>query len=122
MKIKRIYSEFISIVSSRGLQIILGETRVDAYHLLALDGQLTYECFLSKDGGADQLDFENNYLSGVSLKLQNDPDWDDIQTTKPTLTTLLHSYYKNSVLVMTVLATYETSSRKDLIRVQKTRL
>lgn len=122
MKLKRSYQEFISIVDSRGLQIILGESRIDSYYLLALDGQVTYETFLAKNGSQDQVDFENDYLPSVSLKLQNDPDWDDIQTTKPSLTTLLHSYYKNSVLVMTILATYETSSRKDLVRVQKTRM
>ena len=122
MKLKRSYSEFLDIVQARGLQFLLGDSRLDAYHILAIDGQFTFECFILKDGGSDQLDFETNYLSLVTNRISSDPDWDDIQTTKPTNYTTLHSYYKNSVLVMTVLTTYETPARSFVTRVQKTRI
>lgn len=122
MKLKRSYSDFLNIVQARGLQILLGDSRLDAYHVLAIDGQINFECFIAKDGGADQVDFETNHLPFVTTRISSDPDWDDIQTTKPTNYTTLHSYYKNSVLVMTVLTTYETPARSFVTRVQKTRI
>jgi hypothetical protein len=121
-KVRRSYDEFKSIVQSRGLQLISGDTRSDAYHIIAIDGQITYETFITKDGGLNQIDFETNYLSQISARLTSDPDWDDIQTTKPSSTTTLHRYFNNAVEVMSVLVTYETPARNDVLRVQKTRL
>ena len=58
IKLRRSWADFKSIVASKSLQIFYGDSRSDSYHLLAIDGQVTYECYVPKDGGSDQLDFE----------------------------------------------------------------
>lgn len=48
--------------------------------------------------------------------------WDKIETTFPDSTSDLFSYYKDTVLVMTVLVVYDSSSKKNILTVEKTRL
>lgn len=122
IKLKRNYAEFKQLVSSKSLQIFVGDIRSDFYNLLAIDGPVTYECNVAKDGGADQLDFESTLASGITNKISSEPDWDDFVVTFPTTTTELHTYKKNNVTVQTVLVTYENSSRSTITRIQKTRV
>lgn len=122
MKIKRSYSQFKSIVASKYLQVIYGDVRADAYHLIAIDGPLTYETFVSKDGGADQLDFEANIQPSVTVRVSENPDWDLMQSTYPTSTTELQTYKKNGNTVQTILITYTTSAKNFISSIQKTRV
>lgn len=122
MRLKRSYTDFIAIVTSKGLEIVLGDTRSDSYHLIAIDGQIIYETFVSKDGGVNQVDFESNFLSGLTEKVSEQPDWDDFITTFPTVTSELHTYKKSSITVLEVLITYSDSSRTQITRIQKTRV
>ena len=121
MRLKRSYSDFKTISSSKGLEIFFGDIRLDSYHLLMLDGALIYECFIPKDGGSDQLDFETNYLSLVGLSAKQEPDWDDFITSFPATNKELHTYKKNSVTVQEILVTYENAQKKQITRIQKTR-
>ena len=121
MRIKKSYSDFKTIAATKGLEIFFGDIRLESYHVLMVDGVLVYECFIPKDGGADQLDFESNYLASIGIASKQDPDWDNILTTKPTLTSELHTYKKNTITVMTVLVNYETSAKKDITSIVKTR-
>lgn len=121
IKIRRGYSEFKALVDSKSLDIFFGDIRSDLYHVLALDESIIYECFIAKNNGVDQLDFETNYLSKIGMSKSKDPDWDDFITSKPSDITELHTYQKNGVTVLSVLVTYETAAKKNVIRVQKTR-
>jgi hypothetical protein len=121
IKLKRTYSEFKTTVDAKSLDIFYGDIRSDLYHILALDESIIYECFIPKDGGADQLDFETNYLSKIGVSKSKEPDWDDFITSFPSATTELHTYKKNDIVVLTVLVTYSNSSRNSIVRIQKTR-
>jgi hypothetical protein len=57
----------------------------------------------------------------VEVKSVSDVLWDKIETTFPSTNTDLFSYYKNDVLVMTVLVTYSSNAKKDIVLVEKTR-
>jgi hypothetical protein len=57
----------------------------------------------------------------VEVKSISDVLWDKIETTFPSANTDLFSYYKNEVLVMTVLVTYSSNAKKDIILIEKTR-
>jgi hypothetical protein len=122
MKIKRNYSQFKSIVTSKSLQIIQGDIRSDYYHLLAFDGQITYEANVLKDGGADQIDFEANVLPGITVRVTENPDWDLMTSSFPSATTELQTYKKNGNTVQTILITYTTSSKNFISSIQKTRV
>lgn len=122
MKLKKTYSEFKSIIESKYLQVIYGDVRSDSYHLLAIDGPLTYETFVPKDGGADQLDFEANIQPSVTVRVSENPDWDFMESTFPTGTTELQTYKKNGNTVQTILITYTTSSKNFISSIQKTRV
>lgn len=121
MRIRRSYSDFKAIANSKGLEIFYGDIRQDSYHLLMLDGTLIYECFVLKDGGLDQADFEENYLSIVTMSSKQEPDWDDFITSFPSGPEELHTYRKNGVVVQEILVTYQNSQRKQITRIQKTR-
>jgi hypothetical protein len=122
IKLKRAYSQFKTIVSSKTLQIIYGDLRSDSYHIMALDGQITYETFIAKDGGADQIDFEANIMPSITARISTEPDWDDMVTTFPSSVTELHTYKRNNVVVQTTLITYTNSSKTVISRIQKTRV
>jgi hypothetical protein len=55
----------------------------------------------------------------IEVKSISDILWDKIETTFPENNQDLFSYFKNSVLVMTVLVTYSSSSKKDIILIEK---
>lgn len=122
MRLKRNYADFISLVINKSLEIITGDERADCYHIIAIDGQLIYECFIPKNGSLDQIDFENNYLPGIVEKTSESPDWDDFITSFPSAETELHTYKKNDVVVLEILITYADSTRSQIIRIQKTRV
>lgn len=122
MKIKRSYLDFKLITSSKSLQIIQGDIRSDYYHLLAFDGQITYEASVLKDGGADQVDFEANILPGITVHVSENPDWDFMESSFPSSTTELQTYKKNGNTVQTILITYTTSSKNFISSIQKTRV
>ena len=48
-------------------------------------------------------------------------DWDSIETTFPSSTTELFTYKKSTTILQTVLVTYESASKKTVIKVEKTR-
>ena len=121
MRIKRSYSDFKSIVEDRNLQIFEGDLRSDYYHLVAIDGQITYESQVLKNGGSDQLNYEATLAGSVTNRISENPDWDDMQTTNPSNVSDLHTYKKNGVIVQTVLITYKNSSKAEILRMQKTR-
>lgn len=122
MRLKRTYEEFIQIVSSKTLEMFIGENRADYYHLLAIDGPITYECHLYKTDQINIDDFEERILPSLSTKISEKPDWDDFITTFPTTTTELHTYKKMGHVVKTVLVTYQDETRKIILRIQKTRV
>lgn len=122
MKLRRDYTTFKQLVSAKSLQIFLGETRSDYYNLLAIDGPITYECNVAKDGGADQLDYETNIAPSVTSKISTEPDWDDFLVTFPSATQELHTYKRNNVTVQTVLTTYTSAAKNQISRIQKTRV
>ena len=122
MRVKRTWDEFKSIVSAKTLQIFEGDKRADYYHLIAIDGPVTYESMIQKNGSSDQVDFEANYLPSITNRISEEPDWDDFITSFPTSTTELHTYKKNTVIVQTILVTYQSASRTQIIRIQKTRV
>lgn len=66
--------------------------------------------------------------SAVAVKLEDSVnvniegvDWDEIQTTFPQANQELFTYKKDSVVVQTVLVTYDSSSKKDVLKLEKTR-
>lgn len=122
MKLRRDYTTFKQLVSAKSLQIFLGETRSDYYNLLAIDGPITYECNVAKDGGADQLDYEANIAPSITSKISTEPDWDDFLVTFPSSTQELHTYKRNNVTVQTVLTTYTSAAKSQISRIQKTRV
>lgn len=122
MKLRRDYTTFKQLVSAKSLQIFLGETRSDYYNLLAIDGPITYECNVAKDGGADQLDYEANIAPSVTSRISIEPDWDDFLVTFPSSTQELHTYKRNNVTVQTVLTTYTSAAKSQISRIQKTRV
>ena len=122
MRIKRSYSDFKSIVNTKSLQIFEGDIRSDYYHLIAIDGQITYESQVLKNGETDQIDYEANTLPSITNKISTEPDWDDFITTFPTTTSELHTYKKGSSTVQTVLITYSSASKSQILRIQKTRV
>jgi hypothetical protein len=122
IRLRRSYSDFKSLVASKSLQIIYGDVKADSYQLLALDGQVTYETIIPKDGGADQLDFESSIMPGITARISTEPDWDDMITTFPAANQDLHTYKRNSVTVQTVLVTYSNPGKTVITRIQKTRV
>jgi len=122
MRLKRTYEEFVQIVSAKTLEVFIGETRNDYYHLLAIDGPITYECHLQKSDAQNIEDFEERMLPSLSTKISEKPDWDDFITTFPSSNTELHTYKKMGNVVKTVLVTYQDDTRKTILRIQKTRV
>lgn len=122
MRLKRTYEEFIQIVAAKSLEIFIGENRSDYYHLLAIDGPITYECQLHKSDQPNVDDFEERILPSLSTKISEKPDWDDFITTFPSSNTELHTYKKMGNVVKTVLVTYQDDTRKTILRIQKTRV
>lgn len=47
--------------------------------------------------------------------------WDEITTTFPATNQELFTYKENSTIVQTVLVTYETDTKKQIIKIEKTR-
>lgn len=119
VKLRKSWNEFSQIAQEKGLQIFFGDLRSDSYSLLAIDGQVNYECRIPKDNGPDQLDFENNYLSGVENYINPHPAWDDIQISCPSSVTELHTYYKDGVIIQQIMSTFSSASKKTLTRVQR---
>jgi hypothetical protein len=103
MRIKRTWSEFKAIVTAKTLQIFEGDKRADYYHLVAIDGPVTYESMVQKNGLSDQVDFEANYLPTITNRISQEPDWDDFVTTFPSSVTELHTYKKNTVVVAAII-------------------
>lgn len=122
MRVKRTWTEFKSVVLSKTLQMFEGDKRADYYHLVAIDGPVTYETMIQKNGSADQIEFESLYSSSITNRISEEPDWDDFVTTFPGPTTELHTYKKNNVVVQTILVTYQSAARTQIIRIQKTRV
>ena len=122
MRIKRSYSDFKSIVNAKSLQIFEGDIRSDYYHLIAIDGQITYESQVLKNGQADQTDYEANILPSITNKISTEPDWDDFITTFPTTVSELHTYKRGDDVVQTVLISYSSASKSQILRIQKTRV
>lgn len=121
IKLRRSWAEFKSVVASKSLQIFYGDARSDSYHLLAIDGQITYEAIVPKDGGADQLDFEASFMADITNRISVDPDWDDMITSFPASNQDLHTYKRNGSTVMTVLVTYSGPSKQVILRIEKVR-
>lgn len=122
VKLRKSWNDFKLIVSSKSLQIFYGESRSDSYHLLAIDSQITYECYVPKDSGADQVEFEASYMAGIENRISIDPDWDDLVTSFPSSNQDLHTYKRNGSTVMTVLVTYTGPSKQNIVRIQKSRV
>lgn len=61
------YSTLKSNAASKGLKYQYIDF-TDFYHVYAIDGLLALHCKLDKDGGADQIDFDNNYKSNANKK------------------------------------------------------
>jgi hypothetical protein len=54
------YTTFKTLVASKGLLMqYLDENNV--YNIFASEGNVAWQCFVNKDGGANQTDFETNY-------------------------------------------------------------
>ena len=121
IKLRRSWADFKSIVASKSLQIFYGDSRSDSYQLLAIDGQITYEAIVPKDGGADQLDFEASFMADITNRISVDPDWDDMVTSFPASNKDLHTYKRNGSTVMTVLVTYSGPSKQVILRIEKVR-
>jgi hypothetical protein len=121
VRLKRQYTDFVSIITSKNLQMFFGDIRSDFYHLLAIDETIIYECLIPKDGGVDQLSFEADYLSLMTLKKTETPEWDDFVTSFPSNSEELHTYKRGSTTVQEILVTYQNSQKKQIVRIQKTR-
>lgn len=125
MIFRKIYSEFVEIVESRKLEIVLSSERSDSYHLVTKDGIVFYECIVAKDNSADHLHFNENFLPDLQNKFletgTNSVVWDEMITNFPTPTTDLYTYKKNGEVVQTILVTYQSSSKKVISNLKKTR-
>ena len=121
IRLRRQYPEFVSIITSKNLQMFFGDIRSDYYHLLAIDEAIVYECLVPKDGGANQLAFEADYLSLMTLKKTENPEWDDFVTSFPSASEELHVYKRGSTIVQEILVTYQNAQKKQIVRIQKTR-
>lgn len=69
-------------------------------------------------------------LTKVAVEVENDlpikvetagVDWDRIETTYPTSNQDLFTYKLNSVVVQTILVTYDNTAKKNIILVQRIR-
>jgi hypothetical protein len=67
-------------------------------------------------------DAKSTVLPSVTNKISTEPDWDDFFTTFPTSITELHTYKKGAATVQTVLITYSSASKNQIVRIQKTRV
>lgn len=121
MRLKRNYSDFYSLVDSKGLDVFIGEIRPDYYHLVAIDGDVTFECIIVKDDNADKISFEATRLPALTNNKNDNPYWDSMLTTYPSNTSDLFTYKRNNVTVMTVLVTYSNQTKKDIVSISKTR-
>lgn len=76
---KLIWSDFKTIIDAKSIAIQV-DSRPVVYYLKSFDGPMLYETSVLKDGGADQTEFEADYLptaNGVASKTevrQSDPD------------------------------------------------
>lgn len=124
MLIKKTYQDFIEIVGSRKLEIQISSERADQIHLLAKDGIVFYECYVNKNS-SDAADFNAQHLASSKNKFTDtEPQiqWDEMTTTFPATNQDLFTYKFNTVPVQTVLVTYESSAKKQIMSVKKTRV
>ena len=76
---KLLWADFKTIIDAKSIAIQV-DSRPVVYYLKAFDGPMLYETSVLKDGGADQIEFEADYLptaNGVASKTevrQSDPD------------------------------------------------
>lgn len=57
----------------------------------------------------------------VEVKTITEVDWDRVETTFPSATSELYTYKKDSVIIQTVLITYDSPSKKTILLMEKTR-
>ena len=119
VKVKRTWTEFKDLVDSKGLLIFYGDNSLNSYDLLAIDGKVCYQCLVHKNGTSDQIDYESNYMASVSAYLNDEPSWDEIQTSCPSSDTTLHTYLRGGAVIQTILVTYSGPSKKEITRVQR---
>lgn len=122
MRLKRNYSDFYSLVDSKGLDVFIGEIRPDFYHLIAIDGDVTFECIIPKDDNPDKISFEATRLPALTNNKSDNPYWDSMLVSYPSTSQDLFTYKRKSATVMTVLVTYSNPTKKDIISISKTRV
>lgn len=119
VKVRRSWTEFKALAEEKGLILFFGDNNLNTYDLLAIDGSVCYQCLIHKAGGSDQIEFEASYLPTISNHINQQPIWDEIVASCPSSTTTLHTYYKNGLVVQTVLVTYSSAAKKDIVRIQR---
>lgn len=62
MVIGKSYEDFLAIVNTRNLDIIIQDDS-NHYHLIAKDGIVFYETYIVKDNGPQQLNFETHHIN-----------------------------------------------------------
>jgi hypothetical protein len=81
--------------------------------------------------GANLVGSNNSKISSTQLSLGKEAldvfpadkvNWDEITTTFPTTSSELYTYKKNTITVQTILVTYQDSTKKVIISLNKTRL
>ena len=62
------YTNFKSLVTAKGLLPQYADNG-NQYNVFAIESNILWECFVVKDGGSDQTDFETNYRSTCNANL-----------------------------------------------------
>jgi hypothetical protein len=63
------YTAFKSLVSTKGLLPQYTDNG-NGYIVFAIEANISWQCFIAKDGGSDQIDFETNYQSTCNQPLE----------------------------------------------------
>lgn len=125
MTLKKSYSDFIDIVNSRKLEIQILTERQDYIHLVTKDGIVFYECFLFKSDLSSLNNFDSVYRPTAKVKFSTTEasiEWDELVTTFPALNQDLFTYKIRGQTFQTVLVTYESAAKKQILSVVKTRI
>lgn len=117
--VKKTYQELKQLAQEKGINLFVGNVDASGYQILAYYNSVVYDAKVIRNT-SEYDDFIANDLSGIENRKNYQPEWDTIQITLPEDNEELHTYLNNGIIVQTVRTIYENSSKKQIIRVEKT--
>lgn len=117
--LRKSYEEFKNIYNAKGIQPFLGNSSTAAYHVLAIDGDVIYETYVTKNNSEEHEDFIQNIFPTLENRKSFSPVWDEIQVSFPTTSSEQHNYYFDGFLVQVVTTQYEDASKRQILSVTR---